>query len=177
MFPEAGCLPRNRRNTDEGFCRWSICWMSTVRRSHKPGLKVAQAQAAPKSASEASVVEMPADLDVQANPDKYAGRKVSWIGAESTTVIVDAHGEQVEGKLPPGETTTASFVTSIPFAWPGVSKRQRQLRPPRRTQNLTSWSLAPSEEVLRSRRSPASRTPECLFQCLWDATIDPLPRR
>jgi hypothetical protein len=39
---------------------------------------------------------MPAYLDVQANPDKYVGRKVSWIRTETMTLIVDAHGEQVE---------------------------------------------------------------------------------
>jgi hypothetical protein len=63
----------------------ACCCTFMVGCSQQPASKAAEAQSAPKSASEASVVEMPAYLDVQANPDKYVGRKVSWIGTEAMT--------------------------------------------------------------------------------------------
>ena len=82
----------------DGRSIWGMNWLVAcmVGCSQQSASKAAQAQSAPKSASEASVVEMPAYLDVQANPDKYVGRKVSWIRTETMTLIVDAHGEQVE---------------------------------------------------------------------------------
>lgn len=63
----------------DGRSIWGMNWLAAcmVGCSQQSASKAAQAQSAPKSASEASVVEMPAYLDVQANPDKYGGVQVA----------------------------------------------------------------------------------------------------
>ena len=159
------------------FAAVAFCCTLMVGCSQQPGSKAAEAQAAPKSASEASVVEMPAYLDVQANPDKYAGRKVSWIGAESTTVIVDAHGEQVEREFAWRDNHgELSILNSFRVA--GSVKETEAAKASKKNPKLDFLVSGTVRGGAQVAPLPGLVVPPGVFvPVLVDATIDPLPRR
>jgi hypothetical protein len=145
--------------------------------SQQSASKAAKAQSAPKSASEASVVEMPAYLDVQANPDKYVGRKVSWIRTETMTLIVDAHGEQVEREFAWRDNHgELSILNSFRVA--GSVKETEAAKATKKNPRFDFLVFGTVKGGVQVAPLPGLRVPPGVFVPVpVDATIDAVPRR